>query len=227
MTEKTLKFNNIRVNEKEFHKSKQAIDLMSVKVDQIVVPDKFKLNNEGCKYFIGCQEGKSFKPSCIILPQMSGYIKYFECGGKNMSFIKDDEVREKYEQIWDVIKKKLGIKFHSLPVYDKKILYDKKTKVREYDGAIKTNSLGNDMPKENMHYTSIARITIDSVMRMDKKNYPQVCLEECNYKIRKIQMARFINTELDLDSDSDSESNAELMAKLKSDSDNDSDNDSK
>ena len=63
-------------------------------------------------------------------------------------------------------------------------------------------------------------------MRMDKKNYPQVYLEECKYKIRKIQMSRFINTELDLDSDSDSESDAELMAKLKSDSDNDSDNDS-
>ena len=73
-----------------------------------------------------------------------------------------------------------------------------------------------------MHYTCIACITTDSVMRMDKKNYPQVYLEECKYKIRKMQMSRFINTELDLDSDSDSESDAELMAKLKSDSDNDS-----
>ena len=87
---------------------------------------------------------------------------------------------------------------------------------------IKTNFLGNDVPKENMHYTCIACITIDSVMRMEKKNYPQVYLEECKYKIKKIQMSRFINTELDLDSDSDSESDAELMAKLKSDSDNDS-----
>ena len=77
-----------------------------------------------------------------------------------------------------------------------------------------------------MHYTCIGCITIDSVMRMDKKNYPQVYLEECKYKIRKIQMSRFINIELDFDSDSDSESDAELIAKLKSDSDNDSDNDS-
>ena len=135
-----------------------------------------------------------------------------------MSFlIKDDKVWEKYEQIWDVIKNKLGIKSHSLPVYDKKYL---KTKVREYDGAIKTNFLGNDVPKENMHYTCTACITIDSVMTIDKKNYPQVYLEECKYKIRKIQMPRFINTELELDSESDSESDDEL----KSDSDNDSDN---
>ena len=110
-----------------------------------------------------------------------------------------------------------------MPVYDKKHL---KTKVREYHGAIKTNFLGNDVPKENMHYTCIACITIDSVMGMDKKNYPQVYLEECKYKIRKIQMSKFISTELDFDSDSDSESDAELIAKLKSDSDNDSDNDS-
>ena len=103
MTAKTLKFNNIRFNKKTFHKSKQPIDLMLVNEDQIVVSDKFKHNNEGFKYFIGYQEGEIVKPLCIILPQMSGYIKYFEYGGKNMSFlIKDDEVHEKYKQIWDV-----------------------------------------------------------------------------------------------------------------------------
>ena len=51
MIEKTLKFNNIRVNKKEFHKSKQPVDLMSVNVDQIVVSDKFKRSDEGIKFF--------------------------------------------------------------------------------------------------------------------------------------------------------------------------------
>ena len=59
---------------------------MSVIVDQIVVSDKFKHNNEGFKYFIGFQEGEIFKPLCIILPQMSGYITYFENRGKNKFF---------------------------------------------------------------------------------------------------------------------------------------------
>ena len=58
MSEKTLKFNNIRLNKKEFQKSKEPIDLMSVIEDQIVVSDKFKHNNEGLKYFIGYQEGR-------------------------------------------------------------------------------------------------------------------------------------------------------------------------
>ena len=93
MSEKTLKFNNIRLNKIEFHKSKKPIDLMSVKVDQIVVSDKFKHNNEGFKYFIGYQEGGIVKTLCVVLPQMSQYIKYFENGGKSMSFlIKDDQV---------------------------------------------------------------------------------------------------------------------------------------
>ena len=91
MSEKTLKFNNIRLNKKEFHKSKEPIDLMSVNVDQIVVSDKFKHSDEGFKYFIGYQEGETVKPFCIILPQMSGYIKYFENRGKNMSFIAKDK----------------------------------------------------------------------------------------------------------------------------------------
>ena len=85
--------------------------------------------------------------------------------------------------------------------------------------------MGTDVPKENMRYTCIACITIDSVMRIDKKNHPQVYLEECKYRVKKIQISRFINTELksDLESEPDSEveskSVAELMAKLKSDPD--------
>ena len=81
ISEKTLKFNSIKVNKKEFHKSKQAIDLDSVDTDKIVVSDKFKHSEEGYKYFIGYQEDEIVIPLRIILPQMNGYIKYFENGG--------------------------------------------------------------------------------------------------------------------------------------------------
>ena len=72
MSKKTLKFNKFRLNKKKIHKSKEPVELMSVIVDQIVVSDKFKHNNEGFKYFIGYQEGRIVKPLCIILPKMSG-----------------------------------------------------------------------------------------------------------------------------------------------------------
>ena len=121
MSEKTLKFNNIKINKKEFHKSKQAIDLDSITTDKIVVSDKFRHNEESYKYFIGYIEDEIVKSLCIILTQMNGYIKYFDNGGKNMSLlIKNNEVWERYEDIWNVNKIKLNIKFHSQPIYENK-----------------------------------------------------------------------------------------------------------
>ena len=68
---------------------------------------------------------------------------------------------------------------------------------------IKTNFLGDEVPKENEHYTCIACITIDSVMRMEKKNYLQVYLEECKYKIKKTKMTNFIKFELESELESE------------------------
>ena len=157
--------------------------------------DKFKHNDDGFKYFIGYKEGEIVKRLCIILPQMTEYMKYFENGRKNMSFvIKDDDVLDKYNEIWDKIKGK----FHSMPVYDEKYI---KAKIREFNGVIKTNFSDDKIPKENMHCTCIACITIDSVMRTEKKNYPQVYLEECKYKIKKTKMTNFIKAKLESKSD--------------------------
>ena len=139
---------------------------------------------------------------------MTGYIKYFENGGKNMSFvIKDDDMVDKCNEIWDKIKETLSIKFHSIPVYDEQYI---KAKVREFNGVSNTNFSSDEVPKENKHYTCIACITIDSVMRVENKNYPQVYLEECKYKIKQTKMTNFIKAELESDLDSDSESESEL-----------------
>ena len=207
MSEKTLKFNNIKINKKEFHKSKQVIDLDSVDTDKIVVSDRFRHSEEGFKYFIGYQENERVKPLCIILPQMNGYTKYFENGGKNMSLlIKNSEVWEKYEEIWNVIKNELNIKFYSQPIYKNKYL---KVQVRGFDGNIKTNFLGNDLPNENTYYTCIACITIESVLKMNKKNYPQAYLVECKYKVKKVNTPRFKNTEFESNSEPDVETDLE------------------
>ena len=124
--------------------------------------------------------------------------------------IKNSEGWEKYEDIWNVIKNKLNIKFHSQPIYENKYL---KTKVREFDGSIKTNFLGNNIPKENTHYTCIACITVVSVMKMNKKNYLQVYLEECKYNVKKINTPRYINIELELVPESDIETDLEPNTK--------------
>ena len=86
MSKKTLKCDNIILDKKEFHKSKQPINLDLVNVDQIVISDRFKRCDDSFKYFIGYKEGEIVKPLCLILHRTSGYIKYFQNGGKNMSF---------------------------------------------------------------------------------------------------------------------------------------------
>ena len=84
-----------------------------------------------------------------------------------MSFlVKDDEVWDKYDKVWDLIKDKPGIKFYGEPVYEYKYL---KAKVREFDGVIKTNFFGNNIAKENAHYTCIIWVMIDFVLRIDEK----------------------------------------------------------
>ena len=87
MSEKTLKFNNIILNKKKIHQSKEPIDLLSVDLDQTVASYKFKHNDKGFKYFTGYLQDEIVKLLCIILPQMYRYIKYFENGSKNMSFL--------------------------------------------------------------------------------------------------------------------------------------------
>ena len=136
-----------------------------------------------------------------------------------MSFvIKDDDVLDKYNEIWDKIKETLSIKFHSMPVYDEKYI---KAKVREFNGVIKTNFLGDEIPKESMHYTCIACITIDSVMRMEKKNYPQVYLEECKYRMKKTKMTNFVKAELESESEPESELESDIELELKSELESD------
>ena len=104
---------------------------------------------------------------------MSEYIKYFDNGEKNMPIMIEHDcdwsVLVKHYDIWNKIKEIKGIKFHSNPVYDEKYI---EAKVKEFNGAPNTNFWGDEVPKKGVHYTYIACIRIDSVIKMEKKNYP-------------------------------------------------------
>ena len=107
-----IKFGDKEVNKKEFNSSKQAISLDSVDLDKIVVSNKCKINNTTYKHICGYLNNDTIQPLRVILPQMDGYIKYFDDGGKNMSFVTDDEkIYEKYYEIWEVIRNLLKIDF--------------------------------------------------------------------------------------------------------------------
>ena len=102
--------------------SKQAIVLNLVNPNNIVISDKLKHSDDGSKFFLGYLYGDDVvRHFCTILPQMSGCIKYFDNGGKNMSFkIEDEKVYLKYTEIWNKTKKSLNAKVHSQPIYDGK-----------------------------------------------------------------------------------------------------------
>ena len=100
MSLRKIKFGNKKVNKKDFYLSKQAISLDFVDLNKIVVSKKWKIDDTTYKYFCGYLNNDVIKPLCVILPQMNGYIKYFNDGGKNISFVTDDEkVYEKYNEI--------------------------------------------------------------------------------------------------------------------------------
>ena len=101
MSSKKIKFGENEVDKKEFYSSKQAISLDSVDLSKIVVSNKWKINDTTYEYLSGYLNNDVIQPLCVTLPQMNGYIKYFDDGGKNMSFVTDDEeVYKKYNEIW-------------------------------------------------------------------------------------------------------------------------------
>ena len=91
MSEKTFKFDNVEVNKREFPACKEPIALEIVNLNQILISDKFKHSDTGFTYFTGYKDDNLLRPLCIVLPQMNGYIKYFDNGGTNMSFLIEDD----------------------------------------------------------------------------------------------------------------------------------------
>ena len=107
--------------------------------------------------------------------QMRGHIKNFGNGEKIMSFmIEDDSILLKYNEISNNIKKTLHIKLYSMTAFDEK--YIKAKKKKKLNSVVNTNFWGDKVPKEGVHHNGIACVSISSVMKMGKKNYPQVDL---------------------------------------------------
>ena len=133
---------------------------------------------------------------------MNRYIKYFDNGGKNMSFVTDDkEIYRKYNEIWNVVKSLLKLKFAASPIRDDKYILAKLKVFKKKN--ITTLNNNNIVPTEKDNYICIAAIDIDSVLKINKKAYPQAYLEECN-KLKKRKLESFIDSEI-IDDDSDSD----------------------
>ena len=153
--------------------------LDSIDLSKIVVSSRWKLNDTTYKCFCGYLNNDGIiKLLCVILPQMNGYIKYFDDVGKNMSFVTDDEkVYQKYDEIWNVVKNLLKLKFTASPIRnDKNILAKlkifRKKNLTTFNNTNNNNN-NNTVLIEKNHYICIPAIDIDSVLKIDKKAYPQ------------------------------------------------------
>ena len=192
---------------KEFYSSKQAISLDSVDLDKIVVSSKWKITETTYKYLCGYLNNDVIQPLCVILPQMHGYIKYFDDSGKNMTFVTDNEkAYDKYIELLEVIRKLLKVKFAVNPVRDDEYLI---AKLKIFNKINRTtfndDNNKNNIPKERSHYICIPAIDIDSVLKINNKRaYPQAYLEQCKYKLKKRKIVNYIDDEI-IDEDSDSD----------------------
>ena len=185
MSSQKIKFGDKEVDKKTFYSSKEAILLDSIDLSKIVVSSRWKLNDTTYKYFCGYLNNDGIiKPLCVILPRINGYIKYFGDVGKNMSFVTDDEkVYEKYDEIWNVVKSLLKLKFAASPIRNDKYILAKlkifRKKILTTFNNNNNNNNNNIVLIEKNHYICIPAIDIDSVLKIDKKAYPQAYLEEC------------------------------------------------
>ena len=191
--------------------------LDSVDLSKIVISSRWKLNDTTYKYFCGYLNNDTtglsssehiIKPLCVVLPQMNGYIKYFDDGGKNMSFVTDDkQVYEKYNEIWNVVKGLLKLKFAASPIRNNKYILAKLKIFKKKN--LTTFNNNNIVPTGKNHYICIPATDIDSVLKTDKKAYPQAYLEECKYKLKKRKLVSFIDSEI-IDDDSDSDIDSDI-----------------
>ena len=203
MSSQKIKFGDKEVDKKNIYSSKKVFLLDSVDLSKIVVSSRWKVNDTTYKYFCGYLNNDVIKSLCVILPQMNGYIKYFDNGGKKMSFATDDkEVYEKYDGIWNVIKGLLKLKFTTSPIRDDKYILAKLKIFKKKN--LTTFNNNNIVPMETNHYICISAIDIDLVLKIVEKAYLQAHLEECKYKLKKRKLVSFIDSEIIDDDDDDS-----------------------
>ena len=222
MSSSSIIFDDKKIKKNIFYRSRKPFNVSDIDVNKIVISKEIIYETKSSlKYFIGyIDEDNVIRPLLLKLPQMIGYLKEFNDSMTMSLRVDDSKLFKMYCKIWETIKGLLGIEFDSEPVYDDTDSYIK-TKVKMYDNKVNTNFQGKETPKGDSFYKCLSLIMLDSVVKVGKKYYPQVFLEECKYVKRKNKMFNYINDDLGMTS---SDKDDELYSESDSDSDSDSNN---
>ena len=213
MSGKNINFNDKKIKKNIFYKNKVINNIEDINVNNILVSKKESYGNKNSfKYFIGCYDNDIIRPLCIRLPQMTRYSRKLDENATMSFIVKNKQLLKKYAKIWETIEGLMKINFESKPVYGDNDKYIK-TKIKTYADSIITNFHDKKMPKEKAPCKCLSMIMIDSVIKVNKKYYPQTLLEECKYIQEKIKIENYINEDLE-NSESDSESNNETESDI-------------
>ena len=143
---------------------------------------------------------------------MTGFARKFDENATMSFIVKDEQPLRNYTKIWETIEGLMKINLESNPVcsdHDKYI----KTKIKTNAGSIITSFHNKKIPKEKAPCKCLSIIMIDSVIRVNKKYYPQTLLEECKFIQEKIKIENYINEDL-VDSESDDSCNDETESDI-------------
>ena len=143
---------------------------------------------------------------------MTGYARKFDENATMSFIVKDKQLLKKYAKIWETIEGLMKINFESKPVYGDDDKYIK-TKIKTFADSIITNFHNKKMSKEKAPCKYLSLIMIDSVIKANKKQYPQTFLEECKNIQEKIKIENYINEDLE-NRESDSNSNNETESDI-------------
>ena len=213
MSGKNINFDDKKIKRRSFYKNKKINNIEGIDVNNILVSKKEPYGTKNSyKYFTGYNDNDNIRPLCIRLPQMTGYVRKFNENATRSFIVKDKKLLKKYSKIWEAIEGLMKITFESKPVYGEDVKYIK-TKIKTYAGNIITNFHNKKMPKEKAPCKCLSIIMIDSVIKANKKYYPQTLLEECKYTQEKIKIENYIKEDLE-DSESDSDTNNETESDI-------------
>ena len=183
MSGKCISFDDKKNNKSNFCKNKKLFNIYDLDVNKVLVSKKESYDTKNSsKHFIGYNDGDVIRPLYIKFSQIIGYVKHFD-SNKAISFkVIDKKLLKKHTKIWERVSSLTNIKFDSESVYGDNDKYIK-TKIKSYEDKINTNFQSKKIPKENASYKCLSLVMLDSVIRANKKNYPQTILEECKYEI--------------------------------------------
>ena len=213
MSGKNINFDDKKIKRSSFYKNKKINNIEDIDINNILVSKKEPYGTKNSyKDFIGYNDNNNIRPLCIRLPQMTRYARKFNENATMSLIVKDKKLLKKYSKTWEAIEVLMKIIFESKPVYGEDVKYIN-TKIKTYAGNIITNFHYKKMPKEKAPCKCLSIIMIDSVIKANKKYYPQTLLEECKYTQEKIKIENYINEDLE-DKESDSDTNNETESDI-------------